>query len=86
MTKSIELKRDDARSHPFDTTAPSISRRALDRVDLLSGDYWGELRTFLWVAEAGSLSRAAELLGQAMRRSAAKSAGCRIRWAPSSSS
>jgi DNA-binding transcriptional LysR family regulator len=29
----------------------------------LSGDYWGELRTFLWVAKAGSLSRAAELLG-----------------------
>jgi regulatory helix-turn-helix LysR family protein len=63
MTKSLELKRDDARSHPFDTTAPSISRRALDRIDLLSGDYWGELRTFLWVAKAGSLSRAAELLG-----------------------
>ena len=63
MTKSLELKRDDAHSHPFDTTAPSISRRALDRVDLLSGDYWGELRTFLWVAKAGSLSRAAELLG-----------------------
>jgi hypothetical protein len=47
MTKSLDLKRDDARSHPFDTTAPSISRRALDHVDLLSGDYWGELRTFL---------------------------------------
>jgi DNA-binding transcriptional LysR family regulator len=63
MTKSLELKRDDPRVHPFDTTAPSISRRALDHVDLLSGDYWGELRTFLWVAKAGSLSRAAELLG-----------------------
>lgn len=63
MTKSLDLKRDDARSHPFDTTAPSISRRALDHADLLSGDYWGELRTFLWVAKAGSLSKAAELLG-----------------------
>ncbi len=50
-------------SHPFDTSAPSISRRALDQSGLLSGDYWGELRTFLWVAKAGSLSRAAELLG-----------------------
>lgn len=50
-------------SHPFDTAAPSISRRALDHTTLLSGDYWGELRTFLWVAKAGSLSRAAELLG-----------------------
>jgi hypothetical protein len=44
MTKSLELKRDNPRVHPFDTTAPSISRRALDHVDLLSGDYWGELR------------------------------------------
>jgi DNA-binding transcriptional LysR family regulator len=50
-------------SHPFDTAAPSISRRAIDHSGLLSGDYWGELRTFLWVAKAGSLSRAAELLG-----------------------
>jgi len=50
-------------SHPFDTSAPSISRRAIDQGGLLSGDYWGELRTFLWVAKAGSLSRAAELLG-----------------------
>src|SRR6266700_3906650 len=50
-------------THPFDTGAPSISRRALDQTALLSGDYWGELRTFLWVAKAGSLSRAAELLG-----------------------
>lgn len=52
-----------SQSHPFDTEAPSISRRALDHSGLLSGDYWGELRTFLWVAKAGSLSRAAELLG-----------------------
>lgn len=63
MTKSLDLKRDDPSSHPFDTTAPSISRRVLDHADLLSGDYWGELRTFLWVAKAGSLSKAAELLG-----------------------
>ena len=50
-------------SHPFDTAAPSISRRALDYNSLLSGNYWGELRTFLWVAKAGSLTRAAELMG-----------------------
>jgi DNA-binding transcriptional LysR family regulator len=50
-------------SHPFDTSAPSITRRALDETSLLSGNYWGELRTFLCVAKAGSLSRAAELLG-----------------------
>ncbi len=53
----------DLRSHPFDTAAPSISRRAVDQTSLLSGNYWGELRTFLCVAKAGSLSRAAELLG-----------------------
>jgi DNA-binding transcriptional LysR family regulator len=47
-------------SHPFDTSAPSISKRALDNVNLLSGDYWGELRSFLSVAKAGSLSRAAD--------------------------
>jgi DNA-binding transcriptional LysR family regulator len=58
-----DLKEGDPRPHPFDTAAPSISRRALDQTNLLSGNYWGELRTFLWVAKAGSLSRAAELLG-----------------------
>jgi DNA-binding transcriptional LysR family regulator len=52
-----------AQSHPFDTTARSISRLAIDQTSLLSGTYWGELRTFLCVAKAGSLSRAAELLG-----------------------
>jgi DNA-binding transcriptional LysR family regulator len=58
-----EIEEDAPPSHPFDTSAPSISRRALDQTGLLSGNYWGELRTFLWVAKAGSLSRAAELLG-----------------------
>ena len=82
MTKSLDLKRDDPRSHPFDTTAPSISRRALDQADLLSGDYWGELRTFLWVAKAGSWPP--NCWGRATRRSAAKSAGFRIRWVLSS--
>jgi DNA-binding transcriptional LysR family regulator len=47
-------------SHPFDTSAPSISKRAIDDARLLSGDYWGELRSFLCVAKAGSLTRAAE--------------------------
>lgn len=67
MDNSISMTDDEEhdvpRSHPFDTAAPSISRRALDQTTLLSGDYWRELRTFLWVAKAGSLSRAAELLG-----------------------
>jgi DNA-binding transcriptional LysR family regulator len=63
MSMADEIDENAPESHPFDTAAPSISRRALDREGLLSGDYWGELRTFLWVAKAGSLSRAAELLG-----------------------
>jgi DNA-binding transcriptional LysR family regulator len=50
-------------NHPFDTSAPSISRRAVDDVALLSGNYWGELRAFLCVAKTRSLTRAAEILG-----------------------
>jgi DNA-binding transcriptional LysR family regulator len=60
---NASLKDNVVRSHPFDTSAPSITRRALDETSLLSGNYWGELRTFLCVAKAGSLSRAAEILG-----------------------
>lgn len=62
-TNAPELEEEAPQVHPFDTAAPSISRRALDQLDLLSGNYWGELRTFLCVAKAGSLSRAAELMG-----------------------
>jgi len=63
ITTTSLLEDEAASSHPFDTSAPSISRRAIDETNLLSGNYWGELRTFLCVAKAGSLSRAAELLG-----------------------
>jgi DNA-binding transcriptional LysR family regulator len=49
--------------HPFDTSARSISKRAIDEARLLSGDYWGELRSFLCVAKAGSLTAAAEVIG-----------------------
>lgn len=63
ISMTDDMDENTPQSHPFDTEAPSISRRALDHEVLLSGDYWGELRTFLWVAKAGSLSRAAELLG-----------------------
>jgi DNA-binding transcriptional LysR family regulator len=49
--------------HPFRTGAPSISRLAMEDASLLSGRYWGELRTFLAVAKARSLNRAAERLG-----------------------
>lgn len=50
-------------NHPFDTSAPSLSRRAVDDTSLLSGNYWGELRAFLCLAKSRSLTKAAELLG-----------------------
>jgi DNA-binding transcriptional LysR family regulator len=49
--------------HPFETNAPSLSRTALENTELLSGKYWGELRTFLAVAKTRSLKSAAENLG-----------------------
>ena len=49
--------------HPFRNGAPSISRLAIEDGALLSGRYWGELRTFLAVAKARSLNRAADELG-----------------------
>jgi DNA-binding transcriptional LysR family regulator len=49
--------------HPFPSSVPSLSRLAIDERTLLSGRFWAELRTFLAVAKAKSLSRAAEDLG-----------------------
>ncbi|HLH50252.1 MAG TPA: LysR family transcriptional regulator, partial [Roseiarcus sp.] len=49
--------------HPFRSGAPSISRLAIEEGSILSGRYWGELRTFLAVAKAKSLNRAADELG-----------------------
>jgi DNA-binding transcriptional LysR family regulator len=49
--------------HPFRTGAPSISQLAIEDGSLLSGRYWGELRTFLAVAKGKSLNRAADELG-----------------------
>ncbi len=49
--------------NPFRTGVPSISRLAIEQGGLLSGRYWGELRTFLAVAKAKSLNRAAHELG-----------------------
>jgi len=48
--------------HPIDSGAVSISGSALDDRNLLSGNYWGELRTLLAVAKAKSLTRAAKYL------------------------
>jgi DNA-binding transcriptional LysR family regulator len=49
--------------HPFDSDARSIRGTALEDSPLLSGQYWGELRTFLALAKAKSLNRAADDLG-----------------------
>ena len=49
--------------HPFRTGTPSISKLAIEDGSLLSGRYWGELRTFLAVAKGKSLNRAADELG-----------------------
>lgn len=47
---------------PFSTTQGPLSRTALDLPDLLSGDYWMELRAFLAVAKGKSFNRAAGIL------------------------
>jgi DNA-binding transcriptional LysR family regulator len=49
--------------HPFGTGVPSVSRLSMDNGALLSGRYWGEMRTFLAVAKAKSLAKAADKLG-----------------------
>jgi DNA-binding transcriptional LysR family regulator len=49
--------------HPFPNGTHSLRRLALEDRTLLSGRFWGELRTFLAVAKAKSLSRAAEEVG-----------------------
>ncbi|KQT58091.1 hypothetical protein ASG52_23055 [Methylobacterium sp. Leaf456] len=48
--------------HLFQTDARSVSGSSLDEPRLLSG-HWAELLTFLSVAKAGSITRAAEQLG-----------------------
>jgi DNA-binding transcriptional LysR family regulator len=49
-------------TNPFDAKSEVIGRSALDFETILSGQYWGELRTFLAVAKAKSLTKAAESL------------------------
>jgi len=49
--------------HSFSSGSQSLRRLALEERTLLSGRFWGELRTFLAVAKAKSLSRAAEEVG-----------------------
>jgi DNA-binding transcriptional LysR family regulator len=48
---------------PFDREQRSLHRTVLDHQEILSGQFWGELRIFLAVAKAKSFNRAAEILG-----------------------
>jgi DNA-binding transcriptional LysR family regulator len=48
---------------PFEREQRSLHRTVLDHQDILSGQFWGELRVFLAVAKAKSFNRAAEILG-----------------------
>jgi len=47
---------------PFSFEQLSITRTSLEQEDILSGQFWGELRVFLAVAKGKSFSRAAEIL------------------------
>ncbi|WP_024881844.1 LysR family transcriptional regulator [Methylosinus sp. LW3] len=48
---------------PFTSDQKSLHRKAMEDQDILSGQFWGELRVFLAVAKAGSFNRAADMLG-----------------------
>jgi len=47
---------------PFSEDQQSLTRKSLEHEQILSGQFWGELRVFLAVAKAKSFNRAAELL------------------------
>lgn len=49
--------------HPYANNAQSTNGKAIDYEKLLSGPYWAELRTFLGLAKAKSINRAADTLG-----------------------
>jgi predicted transcriptional regulator len=47
---------------PFDPDQRSLIRTPWDNENILSSQFWGELRVFLAVAKAKSFNRAAEIL------------------------
>jgi DNA-binding transcriptional LysR family regulator len=47
---------------PFSEEQESITRTSLEHEQILSGQFWGELRVFLAVAKGKSFNRAAEIL------------------------
>src|SRR3954470_10123736 len=46
---------------PFDVEQQAFNKSPLEDETLLSGQFWGELRTFLAVAKTKSFNRAAEI-------------------------
>lgn len=53
---------------PFEREQRSLNRTPLEAQDILSGEFWGELRVFLAVAKAKSFNRAAEILNTSQPR------------------
>jgi DNA-binding transcriptional LysR family regulator len=62
VARLVSLVSDSTPTHPFDVDSPNLKKRAIDDEKLLSGTYWGELRTFLAIAKSKSLTHAAENL------------------------
>lgn len=54
---------DGLQSRPFSEEIELLNRSLLNEGDILSGNYWAELRVFLAIAKAKSFNRAAEKLG-----------------------
>ena len=62
MSPSDSVAANRTKDHPFESDSPILSKQAIDNEKILSGPYWGELRTFLAIAKSKSLTRAAEHL------------------------
>lgn len=63
LQETLQPAATDLTPGPFENPAGALDRKAIDDLQILSGAYWGELRTFLAVAKAKSLTRAADTLG-----------------------
>ena len=70
----------------FDEEQQVFNGSPLDDENLLSGQFWGELRVFLAVAKTKSFNRAAEITNTSQPRSDGRSSGFRMWSARSSSS
>jgi len=69
----------------FDEEQQAFNRSPLDDENLLSGEFWGELRVFLAVAKTKSFNRAAEITNTSQPRVSRQVKRCRM-WSARSSS